>query len=64
MHYPLESWNGMHHGSFHLHGHSHNKPDYNRANVTEERLKWDVGVDANAYAPISWEEIRGSLLIR
>ena len=63
MHYPIASWNGMHRGSVHLHGHSHNGPDYNLANVMGERLLWDVGVDANNYAPISWEEIRDSLLI-
>lgn len=63
MHYPISSWNGMHRGSVHLHGHSHNTPEYNLENVARKRLLWDVGVDANNYAPISWEEIRESLLI-
>lgn len=63
MHYPIASWNGMHRGSVHLHGHSHNAPDYNLSNVADGRLLWDVGVDANGYAPLSWEEIRDSLLI-
>ena len=63
MHYPITSWNGMHRGSVHLHGHSHNAPEYNLTNVMDGRLLWDVGVDANQYAPISWKEIRDSLLI-
>ena len=63
MHYPIASCNGMHRGSVHLHGHSHNAPGYNLANVADGRLLWDVGVDANGYAPISWEDIRDSLHI-
>lgn len=56
-HYPIASWNGMHQGAIHLHGHSHNTFDYNVYNVAEERLVWDVGVDANGYRPISFDEI-------
>ncbi len=63
MHYPIASWNGMHHGSVHLHGHSHNPPSYNLNNVMDGRLVWDVGVDANGFTPISWEQIRDGLLI-
>lgn len=62
MHYPLFSWNGMYRGSVHLHGHSHNKPEFNQSNIEEGRLLWDVGVDANDYRPISWEEISDALL--
>ncbi len=63
MHYPIASWNGMYHGAVHLHGHSHNPPSYNLENVRNECLVWDVGVDANDLAPISWEEICDGLLI-
>ena len=56
-HYPIASWNGMHRGSVHLHGHSHNTFDYNVYNVANERLVWDVGVDANGFRPISFDEI-------
>lgn len=62
MHYPILSWNGMHRGSVHLHGHSHNKPEFNQSNMKAGRLLWDVGVDANDYMPVSWEEIRDALL--
>jgi len=40
-HYPIEYWNGKHHGSLHLHGHMHG----NKTNTTG-RIK-DVGMDTN-----------------
>jgi len=53
-HYPIESWNGMHRGSWMIHGHCHfHLP------VSEGR-KIDTGVDnpmAN-YAPISFEDMQ------
>lgn len=64
MHYPIASWNGMHHGAIHLHGHAHNTPDYNAKNTANGHLIFDVGVDANHYNPISWEDIRDYLLGR
>lgn len=56
-HYPLLSWNGMHRGSFHLHGHQHNPPEYNLANRAAGVRRLDVGVDAFGMAPVSIEEI-------
>lgn len=56
-HYPLLSWNGMHRGAFHLHGHQHNKPYYNKDNRHNNLRRLDVGVDANGMAPVSAEEI-------
>lgn len=54
-HYPIESWNGKLHGSWHFHGHSHGG-----AVAVPGRL--DVGVDAlptpdNDYAPWSCADI-------
>lgn len=51
MHYPIESWNGAHRGSWHLHGHCHGNLD----NGLNTRI--DVGVDCFRYAPVSFEEI-------
>lgn len=52
-HYPITSWNKMHYGSYHLHGHCHNsfKP--------EKGLILDVGIDNPLcnLAPISLEEV-------
>lgn len=61
MHYPIASWNGMYRGSVHLHGHVHSKPGVNVRNAELGNRIWDVGVDANNYSPISWEEIKQSL---
>ena len=56
-HYPLLSWNGMCRGSFHLHGHKHNKMGYNLANRAAGVKRIDVGVDAFGMAPVSIEEV-------
>jgi len=52
-HYPMAHWNKSHHGSWHLHGHSHGEfPD----DGTVRRL--DVGVDCHPnYEPFSYDEI-------
>ena len=56
-HYPFLSWNKSLHGSYNLHGHSHNHSDYNFLNREQDRRQYDVGVDANNYRPVSIEEI-------
>lgn len=52
MHYPLESWNRMHYGSWHLHGHSHgNIPDFGK--------RMDMGVDARGvYTPMAFSTLK------
>lgn len=58
-HFPLLSWEGRHRGWWHLHGHCHgNIPD----DLGARRL--DVGVDINAYAPVSFQSIRNKLVNR
>lgn len=64
MHYPIESWNHMNHGAYHLHGHTHSRND--KSNTDEHRGKlqyfarrFDVGVDSRYdLSPWSWEEIK------
>lgn len=43
MHYPIKSWNGKYHGSFHLHGHVHSN---HKDKYSKERTL-DVGVDGS-----------------
>lgn len=57
MHYPMEEWPKSWHGSIHLHGHQHNKPEYNLEKRAQGILRYDVGVDANHYCPVSLKEI-------
>ena len=50
-HYPIASWDKAHHGSWHLHGHSHGsyKIPYGRI--------LDVGVDCNQMMPFSLPDV-------
>lgn len=57
MHYPLLEWNGFYKGWYHLHGHVHNKPEYNIAQRAAGVRRFDVGMDANYYRPVSAQEI-------
>jgi len=51
-HYAMRVWDRVHHGSWHLFGHSHgNLPDDAGAR------SWDVGVDRNNFAPLSLDEV-------
>ena len=58
MHYPMMSWPKSRHGALHLHGHIHSKGDYNLQQKSEGILRYDVGVDANNYCPVSIEQVK------
>lgn len=58
MHYPMMEWPKSHYGSVHLHGHMHNYSDYNLKQKMEGIFRYDIGVDANNYCPVSMEEIK------
>ena len=58
MHYPMMSWPKSRRGSIHLHGHIHSKGDYNLQQRKEGILRYDVGVDANNFYPVSIMEIK------
>jgi calcineurin-like phosphoesterase family protein len=50
-HFPFRSWNGMHHDSYNLHGHSH-------GSMQPIGKQLDVGVDVNKlYRPLSYDEV-------
>lgn len=56
-HYPLLEWYRCHYGTIHLHGHIHSKGNYNRENLKNHIQRYDVGVDANNYTPVSLDSI-------
>lgn len=56
-HYPMDSWNGRDYGYIMCHGHIHASKRYNQINSWHHIYKYDVGVDANDYRPVSIYEI-------
>ncbi|WP_242830680.1 hypothetical protein [Butyrivibrio fibrisolvens] len=57
MHYPMLSWPKKNSGSIQLHGHIHARMDYNEQNRKEGIFRYDVGVDANSFYPVSVKQI-------
>jgi len=53
-HYPMLSWDRSHHGSIHLHGHSHGKIP---AETSGKGVRIDVGVDVWNFRPVSLGEV-------
>lgn len=51
-HYPIYSWNRMHHGALHLYGHTHGAIP----TLMDGRAR-DVGVDTNECYPLNAEEL-------
>ncbi len=58
MHYPMLEWPKSRRGSLHLHGHVHSKGEYNLQQKNNGILRYDVGVDANKFAPVSIEQVK------
>lgn len=63
MHYPMLSWPKKNSGSIQLHGHIHARMDYNEQNRDEGVLRYDVGVDANNFYPVSVKQIIWSVTV-
>lgn len=57
MHYPMLSWSKKNSGSIQLHGHMHARGEYNLQNKADGIRRYDVGVDANNYYPVSVKQI-------
>ena len=57
MHYPMLSWPKKNNGSIQLHGHIHSDESYNSQNKKDNVKRYDVGVDANGFYPVSVKQI-------
>lgn len=57
MHYPMLEWPKSYYGSIMLHGHIHSDESYNLNNRKVGIKRYDVGVDANGYMPVSIHQI-------
>ena len=56
-HYPLVEWADYFKGAIHLHGHQHNKAAYNLQQQQAGIRRYDAGVDANCFKPVSIEQV-------
>lgn len=56
-HFPLAEWNGMHHGTWHIYAHIHNRKDdtYEFMKMRERAL--NAGCMINNYTPASFREL-------
>ena len=68
-HYAMAIWDGRHHGSWHLYGHSHAGAEKWLDEIMPGRFSMDCGIDnayklLGAYRPFSWTEIRGIMAKR
>ena len=57
MHYPMLSWPKSHHGSLQLPGHVHGWRVNTEANRQAGNRRYDGGVEANNYCPVSIHQI-------
>jgi calcineurin-like phosphoesterase family protein len=57
-HFPILSWDGLAHGSWHLHGHCHGSLP------TTKMKRMDVGVDTNNWYPYSYQDIKTVMIWR
>jgi len=53
-HYPIAEWHWQHRGAIHLHGHIHST---RQDNDRQRYRRYDVGVRANDYFPVSIETV-------
>lgn len=53
-HYPHRAWRNSHHGSLHLFGHTH-------GDFAPWGRSMDIGVDAQAFAPVAFDEVVAQL---
>ena len=61
-HYPILSWDAMHHGGIHLYGHCHGMIEKNMDKIHPLRRSMDVGIDnihhiTGEWSPISMDEV-------
>lgn len=53
-HYQMYDWNGMFHGSWMFHGHSHGLTKESHM----DKIRLDMGVDAWGFRPVSLDEVK------
>lgn len=58
-HWPMRSWPGSVHGSWHFYGHSHGT-----SSESDASKSCDVGVDVWNYQPVPWEVLKSKMSVK
>lgn len=56
-HYPIMDWNKKHYGSYHIHGHIHNRENEVQEYSRNTNNMFNVGVDVIGYKPLALDEL-------
>ena len=56
-HFPIADWNRMHHGSYHIYGHIHNRKDDTYYFMKKRERALNAGCMINGYMPVTFEEL-------
>lgn len=56
-HFPIAEWNGFFRGSWHIHGHIHNRRNETYEFMKTRQRALNAGCMINNYAPVSFDEL-------
>lgn len=56
-HFPIAEWNRMHHGSYHIYGHIHNRKDDTYYFMKKRDRALNAGCMINGYMPVTFGEL-------
>ena len=56
-HYPIAEWHQQHRGSWHIHGHLHNRKNDTFLFLRNKEKALNAGVEINNFMPVTFEEL-------
>ena len=56
-HFPIAEWNGFRHGTWHIHGHLHNRKNDTYEFMRTRERALNAGCMINGYVPVTFDEL-------